>query len=173
MLGKDVGTINYTAPVGGGLMYLRAMCGPGSTRDYSFVINPASGVTTGPPPFGTPVAETEPNDFPAQATPGLVGGQDYSGALTTHNDQDWFSFYALGQQQLDIQVTSLRECGRVELYAPDPEGGEPKSLASAHSYANQVEHLRYTTAQAPTRYLLKAGCDEGRRTSSGSRPRQR
>ena len=103
-------------------------------------------------------ADVEPNDGITQAEGPLSGGTAYSGAITTDNDRDWYSFYASSQTQLDVAVTVPADsaCG----IAVDLRDTDGQSIDDLYTSKGTTEHFRYTTGTGTNRYLLSfaPGC---------------
>lgn len=98
-------------------------------------------------------AAYEPNDSVATATGPLQSGVDYTAAIETVNDQDWFVFYTTGVTQLDISLLGLHpeECFGPEVALSDASG---ETIEQSHYAArNETEHILYTAPKAGTYYL--------------------
>jgi hypothetical protein len=152
-----VGHIRHTTPPGVNRFYLEAVCYQG--EDYQFRIDPASGVTTGPHPFGSPAPLGEPNEFRSQAIGPLLGGVDYSGVTATANDVDWFFFYAHGDRALQLTATAPAngcEDDGIELL-----DGSGSYIAATYPARNQITSIRHTTSPGIQLFYLKADCYEG------------
>jgi opacity protein-like surface antigen len=107
---------------------------------------------------GAAAADVEPNDGITQAEGPLSGGTAYSGAISTENDRDWYSFYASSQTQLDIAITVPADspCG----IAVDLNDTDGQSIDGLYTNKGTTEHFRYTTAAGTNRFLLSfaPGC---------------
>ena len=104
------------------------------------------------------VADAEPNDGITQTEGPLSGGQNYTGALSTANDTDWYSFYVSSQTQLDVAISVPADSPCDPRFSlRDSDGGV---IDDARVDPNETYHFRYTTAPGTNRYLLSVdGCE--------------
>jgi hypothetical protein len=151
-----VSHIRYTTPIGVNRFYVSVYCD--TAQHYELTVNPATGLTTGPSPFGMPTPLGEPNESRAQAIGPLAGGVDYEGVQGTDNDADWFYFYVAGPRALDIATTSRDDCdGSLTLY-----NSRGSSVGESYPSLNGIGHITYTAPAGVTKMFISAGCDTTR-----------
>ena len=145
--------ILYTTPPGSARYLIRVYPGCAGTK-YQFRLDPAAAIVDGPGRQGaTPTGE--PNETAGQAAGPMGGGAQYSGAIQTSNDSDFFFFYTSGNQPFDLAVTTTDGCSAdVRLFEED---GESDALTASPS-VDSTEHIR-VTPPGPRRYVIEVtGC---------------
>jgi hypothetical protein len=98
----------------------------------------------------------EPNDNIGQAYGPLTGGADYSAALETRSDRDYYIFYAAGQAQLDIAF-SVGLVGCPTLTLADRNNGQV--LGFVRPGAGTTAHIRYSSPPGGSRFFLTVETD--------------
>ena len=93
----------------------------------------------------------EPNDNIGQAYGPLTGAADYSAALESQSDRDYYLFYATSQAQLDIAFT-VGLAGCPILVLNDSDDGQ--ELSFVRPAAGTTGHIRYTAPPGVTRFFL-------------------
>ena len=157
---------DYTTPPGVNRYFLRLDVDSGfscsNPQTYRFRIDPAGGVTGGPPLDRALSPTGEPNETPAQAAGPLQAAVNYVGTHDTINDEDWFFFWVPpGPHQLDLSVTSPTPAtygceAEVALY------GGPASesyVATAEAGSSSFGHVNQTLV-GPDDYFIRAGIDD-------------
>ena len=158
---------DYTTPPGVNRYFLRIDVGStyggcANPQTYRFRIDPASGVTGGPPLDRALSPTGEPNETPSQAAGPLQAAVNYVGTHDTINDEDWFFFWVPpGPHQLDLSVTSPAPASygcaaEVALY-----GGQASDsyVAGAEAGSSSFGHVNQTLV-GPDDYFIRAGVDE-------------
>lgn len=109
----------------------------------------------------------EPNELPSTATGPLVADTDYSAALETPNDNDWFGLFTASTTALHITITTpATPCARrirVELYdstATDAGFDEARSKGFASVTAGETDRINYT-APGAGRYSIRVYSGDG------------
>ena len=98
----------------------------------------------------------EPNDNIGQAYGPLTGATDYSAALESRSDRDYYMFYAASQAQLDIAFT-VGLAGCPTLLLADRNNGEV--LGFVRPSAGTTAHIRYTSPPGGSRFFLTVETD--------------
>src|SRR4051795_1201804 len=98
----------------------------------------------------------EPNDNIGQAYGPLTGAIDYSAALESRSDRDYYIFYAASQAQLDIAFT-VGLAGCPTLVLADRNNGEV--LGFVRPSAGTTAHIRYTSPPGGSRFFLTVETD--------------
>jgi hypothetical protein len=133
-------------------------CSSSNGYAYSFQVDPAGAVVTGPGRLG--ITETaEPNEDIAHAWGALAAGTWYSQRLETCNDSDWFVVYtAPGVHQLDIQATEVtRSSGcYADVQLRDANG---ESLDYTSPEVEHIGHISYTSSDAQVLYVVRSTTD--------------
>jgi hypothetical protein len=104
----------------------------------------------------------EPNNSASAAFGPLTGGSDYSAAIETENDQDWYGFYGFAQRQIRIHVgehTITDQCGDGSGFIVTLRNAHGDWLTSAQLdsqgpyYPPQTVDLNYTLPRWDLYYL--------------------
>lgn len=104
-------------------------------------------------------ADTEPNDVFTQASGPLLGGP-VTGAIATDNDVDWYSFYANGQQQIEITGTVTPGNCRLHVSLHD---ADVFSITSDDASTGSPAVIRYSTPAGVNRFYLRIASCAGER----------
>jgi hypothetical protein len=133
-------------------------------QSYTFQVDPASAIVTGPAIDRSFVQTGEPNESQAQAGGPLAGGVNYRGSIDTDNDEDWFYFFvAPGVHQVEATVTSpgpgpggTGECGSAAISFPGL--GEFGDDVTASGSEGSFGHVDLTFTGPSIQHIQASGC---------------